>query len=150
MVNQMILSNKYNPSLRPEWRFNRVLEMVDRPTANPGRSTTRDDIYVKSLRRFILRYRYSDDPQARNVLWHENPGLYWAFELYELKVDNLDHKAALIEARILAGQSDEDIAQELGTMPEVPEWYEALFFNVRDRLGNLDWIMDAVLYPALN
>jgi len=36
MVNQMISSNKYNPSLRPEWRFNRVLEMVVRITGNPG------------------------------------------------------------------------------------------------------------------
>jgi hypothetical protein len=139
----------YNPSLRPEWRFNRVLEMVDRPTANPGRSTTRDDIYVKSLRRFILRYRASDDQQARNVLFNENPGLFWAFQFYEHKQDKLDTKATLVEARLLAGQSDEDIATELCTVPEVAEWYEALFFSVRDRLGKHDWVVNEVLYPAL-
>jgi len=105
---------------------------------------------VKGLRNFILRYRASDDQQARNVLFNEDPDLFWAFQLYERKLDNEDSKATLVEARILAGQSDEDIVDELSTVPEVAEWYEALFFNVRERLRNHDWVMNEVLYPALN
>jgi hypothetical protein len=146
----MISANKYNPSLPPEWRFNRVLEMVDRYDSAPGRCTQRDDVYVKGLRNFILRYRHSNDQRARDALLAEDPGLFWAFQIYERKLDNLDSRAMLIEARILAGQSDEDIAAELGTIPEVAEWYEALFFNVRDRLANHDWIVEEVLYPAMN
>jgi hypothetical protein len=146
----MISSNKLNPSRRPEWRFDRVLQMVDRIIGNPRRCTKSDDLYVKGLRNFILRYRAAQDQPDQEILCLENPGLFWAFQLHEAKQDSVDGKAILVEARLLAGQSDEDIAAELGTVPEVAEWYEALFFNVRDRLDNHDWVVNEVLYPAFN
>ncbi len=142
--------NTFNPFLRPDWRYNRVLEMVDRIDTMPGRCTQQDDVYVKGFWNFILRYRHSDDRRARDTLLAENPGLYWAFEIYQRKQDGHDSKATLIEARILASQSDAEIADKLATIPEVVEWYEASFFNVRDRLAKHDWIMDEVLYPAMN
>jgi hypothetical protein len=47
-----------------------------------------------------------------------------------------------VEARILAGQSDEEIASLCGQAPETIRWYEAVFFQVRDRLvRSRDWIM---------
>jgi hypothetical protein len=47
-----------------------------------------------------------------------------------------------VQARILAGQGDEEIAQSCGLTAEAVRWFEALFFQVRDRLTRgRDWIM---------
>lgn len=137
---------KFNPFRRPDWRLERVLQMVDR-LPNPGRSTKRDDDYVKGLRNFVLRYRAYDDT-ARNQLGYENPGLFWAYQIYDRREDDGRRKAIMIEARLLARQTDEEIAAELGTVPEVVHWYEKAFFNVRDRLKNHDWVVDHVLIPT--
>lgn len=45
-----------------------------------------------------------------------------------------------VQARILAGQDDHVIADRGSLAPEDVYWYEALFFNVRDRLKAHDWI----------
>jgi hypothetical protein len=45
-----------------------------------------------------------------------------------------------VQARLLARQSFEDIAQRTIVPAEVIEAFEALFFNVRDRLDARDWI----------
>lgn len=137
---------KFNPFRRPDWRVDRVLQMVDK-LPNPGRSTKRDDDYIKGFRNFLLRYRSYDD-DARNQLAYENPGLFWAHQIYDRREDDGRRKAIMIEARILAGQKDEEIADELGTVPEVIHWYEKLFFNTRDRIKHYDWIIDHVLIPA--
>jgi len=143
---QQIDFEKFNPFRRPDWRMDRVLQMVDR-MPNPGRSTKRDDDYVKGLRNFMLRYRAYDDA-ARNQLGYENPGLFWAYQIHDRREDDGKRKAIMVEARILAGQTDEQIADELGTVPGVVHWYEKVFFNVRDRLKNHDWVIDHVLMPA--
>lgn len=46
-----------------------------------------------------------------------------------------------VEARILARQTDDEIATRTGLAPAVVGWYEVLFFNVRDRLNARDWII---------
>ncbi len=148
-MKQQIAFENLSPFRRPDWRLERVLQMVDRPgDGSPGRSTKKDDKYVKGLRQFILRYRHYDET-ARNQLAYENPGLFWAWQIHERRSDgDGQRKADLIEARILARQDDFSIAEELCTIPETMEWYEALFFNVRDRLHGHDWIIDHVLMPA--
>lgn len=45
-----------------------------------------------------------------------------------------------VEARILARHDDATIARDCSLVPEVVHWFEALFFNVRDRLHARDWI----------
>ena len=143
--------HRYNPFRRPDWRLERVLRMVDRLDDKPGRTTRRDDCYVKALRNFILRYRGASDDRSKEILATENPGLYFAFQIHEKRTDDEGRrKSTMIEARILAHQDDKAIAADMHTLPEVIEWYEALFFNVRDRLDSHDWVVDHVLIPALS
>lgn len=137
---------RYNPFRRPDWRHERVLNMLGRmPT--PGRCTKKDDDWVRGLRKFILRYQNSE-PDKRNQLAYEDPGLYFAYLIFERTEEDFE-VAFMIEARLLARQSKEDIAVELDTIPEAIEWYEKLFFNVKDRLRSHDWIMKHVLVPAV-
>jgi hypothetical protein len=137
---------KHNPFRRPDWRHERVLNMLGRmPT--PGRCTKRDDEWVRGLRKFVLRYQNAD-PAQRDQIGYENPGLYFAYLIFERTEEDFE-PAFMVESRLLARQSFEDIARELDTIPEAVEWYEKLFFNVTDRLHAHDWIMKHVLVPAV-
>jgi hypothetical protein len=58
---------------------------------------------------------------------------------------------AVLQARLLAGETNEAIAAKLGIAPETVEAYEALLFCVCDRLAAHDWVASQVLglYPWL-
>jgi hypothetical protein len=151
LLRQLINFNRFSPFRRPDWRFDRILQMTERLADSPGRSTTKDDVYVREMRNFFLRYKNAVDDRTLVALANENPGKYWAFQLHEkTRTQEIQHTVAMIEARILANQDDIEIADDLATIPEVIEWYEAIFFNVRDRLSAHDWILDKVLMPSID
>jgi hypothetical protein len=98
------------------------------------------------MKSFLLRWRNRTEA-GRDELLHENPGLYYAYQLHENESD--DHELEfMIQSRLLSGQEPEDISKALGTLPEAVTWYESIFFNVTDRLENHDWIVKHVLLPA--
>ncbi len=74
-----------------------------------------------------------------------NPGIWMAKFIYEQQAPNGQALRSAIEARILARQTDEQIAQCTGCTPAAIAAYEALFFNVRDRLANVDFITHCVI-----
>lgn len=136
-----------DPFRRTEWRFNRVIAMCDRvPT--PGRCTPRDDEYVRRARNFLLRYRAFDEDR-REELRYEDEDLYAAFDVYRKKADQEGDQAFTLESRILSGQTDEQIAEHYSFGPRTVDYYESLFFNVRDRMTRRDWMTTQVLIPAL-
>lgn len=55
-----------------------------------------------------------------------------------------------VQARILAGQTDDEIAARCRLTPSAVHWFEAVFFNVRDRLHARDWIVARVIGPGLH
>lgn len=139
---------KYNPFRSPRWRFDRILQLIDRAGVRQARvSWTRDDEYVKKGKNFLRSYRQTKpDTYERAALFGDNPGLYYAYMLHEAEEDEL---RCAIEARILARQTDEEIAQCVSTLPSTINWYELLFFNVRDRLEHRDWIIRTVIGDAV-
>lgn len=137
---------KNNFFRKPHWRWDRVLQMVDR-YGQPGRCTKRDDDFIRKARKFLLAWRDAEDEAEKERLFWERPGLYYAYQMRE-KV-NVDPEAAMfIEARLLARQKFDVIAKNMSTIPETVQWYEALFFNVVDHLDARDWITKHVLMPA--
>lgn len=138
---------RYNVFRRPDWRWERVRAICERyPT--PGRASRRDDDYVKSAKNFLLRWRRIDTRADRDQLFFDYPGLFYAHEIYEKSHEDFEPKA-MMEARLLARQDPGQIAEVLCTRPETVEWYEAMFFNVADRLDSRDWITKHVLLPAI-
>lgn len=132
---------------RPEWRWERVLDMCDRAPV-PGRCTRHDDAFVREARAFLLRWRaYAGQPERREELFWQHGGLYHAFEIHE-RSDEEPEGALTVQARLLARQSSEEIAALTGLLPETVDWYEALFFGVRDRIDQRDWVTKQVLVPA--
>src|SRR5579862_6417329 len=137
---------KHNPFRRPDWRWQRVLDLVERFPA-PGRCSRGDDEWVQAARSFLCYWRNGDE-RLRDQLHQEIPGLVYAIQIYEQRKDT-PLPASFIEARLLAGQAAELIAKEHSTIPAAVRWYEALFFNVREYLHHRDWITSRVLAPLV-
>lgn len=132
-----------DPFLKPYWRHERVVRMLR--TTPPERCKHYDDPWVQGYRKFLFTWRRGES--HREQLRYENPGLFYAYSLYDRMVIEPDI-ALMVEARLLAGISAESIANDCKTMPETIQWYERLFFNVSDFLTHHDWMMKNVLLPA--
>jgi hypothetical protein len=142
----------FDPGAEPDWRYQRILEIIHRHPS-PGRCSRYDDKWVKRSRGFILAYEQKAQKKfTKRQLMLANPELYYAYLIHERAATGTDadvNVMLLIQARIISGQSNEDIAKLVGTHPGVIEWYARLFFDVRDRLHQRDWIITRVLVPAL-
>lgn len=137
---------KYDPHLRPEWRYLRVLDLVDRyPQA--ARCSVRDDLYVRGLRQYVLRWRRRDE-DGKKALYHEDPALAYAYQIYE-RAGTDPNTQFQLEARILAQQPFEEIAEACHVLPQTVDWYEACYFNVLPRIRCHDWVLRQVLVPPV-
>lgn len=94
----------------------------------------------------MIKFRKVADNGGRKVsLFSSNPGLYYAYEIHESAPPL---KRAIVQSRLLAGEDDVTIAKMVGTIPEAIQYYEAIFYNVRDRLEAQDWIISTVIVPG--
>lgn len=138
---------KYNPFRTPSWRTDRALELVQHRPEPLRCSRKRDDEYIREYRSFLLKYFRCHTDDGRANLSSGNPGLFYAHVMHHHPDTE---QRAIIQARLLAGLDNEQIAKYWHTLPETIEWYERLFFNVRDRLDAHDWVVKAVLGTAAN
>lgn len=129
----------------PAWRYERAVKIVER---NKGRwSQSRDDELTKAVVRYlVVRERLSrslDADRMNDELLHRFPDLHRCYERFRLP--NGDPSRFVIEARILAGQTDKDIAVREAIPESEVGLYEQLFFCVRDRLDNLGYIARVII-----
>jgi len=136
---------QYNKYRSPQWHYDRILQLMESRGRKRNPDPRYDDKFVVEGLKFMRKWdRLSTDesPEAedkkRRTLFPHNPGLFYAYETY-LQPDG-DNIRSVLEARILAQQQDEEIADRIHTIPDDVQWYEALFFNVRDRIDNSDYI----------
>lgn len=138
---------KYNFFRTPDWRWERVLKLVDRPGDVPGRCNKRDDATVRTAKTFLCK-RKNGDQMMLEKLKFENPGLFFAYEFHERAQE--DPEAAMyIQARLLARQTPEQIGGVMGILPAAVQWYADLFFDVVPYLDQRDWITKQVIVPGL-
>ncbi len=136
----------YNPFRRVNWRFERVLALLDRDP--PGRPTKRDDDYVREARAFVQKWRHLDPDDREEQLFFAHPGLYYAYQMHEREVESEDNTLYL-QARLLAGMPTQKICEATSMHPDAVDWYERLFFNVRPYLKQRDWVQSQILVPAM-
>jgi hypothetical protein len=86
--------------------------------------------------------QWGDDLSAYEFRHWSDPALNEAFAVYH---DGSTPTRWELEARILAGESDEVIGRQFSLQPEAVRWYEAIFFNVRDRLQAKSYITNHVI-----
>lgn len=127
----------YNASRSPCWRWQRIMELV----SSGRRCSSYDDEWVQKGRRFL-----GDLRRAKGVVTNQLRGKHTGAALaYDIRHNTNTRARTHMEAWILTGQSDVEIANRIGTLPGTVRWYEALFFHVRDRLQARDWIYRSVL-----
>lgn len=144
---------KLDPRRSPRWRYERVRQLLD---ARPPQAAVRgrDDACIRSARKFLREWealgrvhRGRQLVDARRMLFSLDPELYFAFDMF-LATDT-DKMRCEVEARILARQSNEEIAEEIHTLPGSVDYFEKLFFNVRDRLDNKGYIVNRIIAPTV-
>lgn len=86
-----------------------------------------------------------------HMLMEKNPGLYYAWVAHSPGDDGTGTPLRFaIEARLLAGETPEKVANKLGCGTEMVMWYEKVFFNVMEKLQFSDYIMTCVISPAIH
>lgn len=131
-------SNDYarlNPHRAVNWRQLRAQELAF-AESGPARPQRHDDSHIRRYWRFLINLQHAAE-SIKIQLFNRQPGLFFAHQIYEGDI----WTKCVVEARILARQDDAVIAGLLGTLPEVIEQYQLLFFNVRDRLDRRDFVL---------
>lgn len=140
-----IIFRKTNPRRPVDWRW----QLAEYLLNSGGRiRRSRLDSYIKqaiSFRRQLNRCQNDDDYMR---LLHAAPDLYEAWALFD---DGEDKETRWeLEARLLTPQTYQEIAKIVALEPEAVQAYEALFFNVRDRVESPSYITHIVLGKSIH
>jgi hypothetical protein len=132
-----------NPFRPPDWRWRRAVYLHG-VQAKPHRR--RDDRWTGLALRLVERLKAGGTPPGRR-----RTGRHVVLEQAHALVFADDPRNRWeAEARLLAGQEPAAIAACLGLSPDVIEAYEAIFFNVGDRLDAVDYVAAFALSHGLH
>lgn len=132
----------------PHWRWLRAVQ-VDAGGAKASRNRDGEGGFAWIRRAVRLKRHYEragNRPEPLYALMFRDKDLFWAHSIW------LEEKKPTrwgIEARVLAGETDEEIAAKIGTEPEVIAAYVNVFFDVRDKLHNLDYVQNVIMADAV-
>jgi hypothetical protein len=124
---------RYAPRRPIDWCWRAARRIVDELRRSPGK---RGNPRISETVRFLRARERCKSDRGREAVQLRWFGISGALRLY----DEAGHRLWEIQARILAGQSDEAIGTLCGVPAEVIDWYEALFFQVRENLHAHDWV----------
>jgi len=137
-----------NPFRPADWRWQRAKEIVDGD--GPATTRRRDEVvgykWINRAVNFIRAYDECEQDSERAILAEQRPDIFWAHWAW---VSTTSPQKDSIEAHILAREEDHEIAWRCGTKPDVITAYEALFFNVRDKLQHKQYILHCVMGEAV-
>jgi len=136
---------RYSPYRPAAWRQERVLDLAEHLPVPKKPHRRRDDQYVREYYRFLQKFLAQTTEDGRANLFEKNPALFYAHSLHF----HPDREwRSIAQGFLLTGDPLEDCADHLDTIPEALDWYEKLFFNVRDRLHAQVWVAKTVLGSA--
>ena len=138
-----------NPFRAVDWRWQRAVEIVD---GNGIPATRRKDEpigykWINKAVRFNAALRDSIDSDYRMIeLSEAEPDIFWAWYMWE----RLRAMRASVEARILARCTNDEVGIHCGIPPSYIEAFEALFFNVREKMYHRSYILHCVIKPVVS
>lgn len=144
----MIQYHKNNVFRVPNWRWERA-RVIREQKLRIARD--QNDTWTEKAYKFQAKLSRCKEDIGRWELMERYPDIYSAYLIFSRGGGDERHPLRYaIEARILAGQTPEQIAQLIGVEPEVIETYERVFFNVAEKLKNTDYIMTCVIGPSIH
>lgn len=130
-----------------DWRWEKARLMREDPqTASLLRH--QDDEWTIKAKKFQEKYKDVNDDYDRLLLLRRWPALSEAADI-RFRDDEKRLVRYEIEARLLASEPFERIAEKVGASVESIIWYEKVFFNVLDRLHNEGWVCHCVIGEAI-
>jgi hypothetical protein len=137
-----------NPCRAPHWKWLRVQE-IDAGGQRATRAIDGPDGFTWIRRAVRMKRRYEragNRRDAMHALILRDKELFWAHSIWLAEKNPVRWG---IEARVLAGETNEEIAKKVGTDPGVIDAYISVFFDVRDRLQNLDYVQNVIMADAV-
>jgi len=144
---------QYHPNnpLRPtDWRWERA--RIIRENSFTNKSTTEDE-WINISVKFQKALAKVKTEYGQYELVNKYPDLYFA---YALRGDTLSKNTEKpsqmkheVEARLLAREPYEQIADRIGCTAKVIEFYEKLFYNVVEKINNTSYILHQAIGPAI-
>lgn len=137
-----------NPLRSPSWPWQRANGILheDAPKLSANTDGRAAVSRVRPLLRYLEAYDKCHTDQQKLELATREPDIFWAHSIYQQP----DGPAKwLIEARLLARESDMEISARLGTTPGIVRSYHDYFFDVRPKLDFRDYILHAVFTEAI-
>jgi hypothetical protein len=125
---------KQNPHRPASWRWGRACHLRDEGARPPAGTDDGPTLLAVEYLHALDSPRCPERPDGR--LLHSYPGLHAAHHLHEQGGEARWE----LEARLLARQSSNEIAESIPVETATVDAYEAYFFNVRDRLLATDWV----------
>ena len=118
----------------PQWRWDRANHLL-----RTGRRYTprRDDDATGRAVAYLRRRQYLDADDADECLRRYDPPLHDARLVYE----GPSSLSVSLKARLLAGATSQQISEDMRLPVEAIDQFESLFFEVREHLGERDWIV---------
>src|SRR6476620_4480541 len=112
----------------------------------PVRPGLHDDRYIRSYRLMRLALEAAgDDTSKRKAVIRQYPDVWRAHQLHH-SPDLMCRQ--IMEARLLTSETIAEIASRFDMSPAAVDYYEKLFFHVRDRLQSKDWINKIIKGPC--
>lgn len=145
----MFPAAKNSPRRAPHWRWLRAVE-IDGGGVAARKRLDGPDGYTW-IRRALKTKRHIDRaanrPDAMYAAVLRDEDMFWAYSMW--LEDKMPTRWA-IEARVLANESDEEIAYKLGTTTEIVEAYINVFFDVRQKLDHFDYVLNVIMADAVS
>src|SRR5476649_600417 len=89
----------------------------------------------KQAQRYLHALKHATTDRRRLEVTSAFPAIFQAHAIWKKLSTDERTIPWVFESRILARESDEEIGKKNACLPEVVKAYEALFFNVRSRIG---------------
>lgn len=137
-----------SPLRTPDWRWHRAEAVRN----NEGVSATRRRdgvegfIWINRAVKFGQRFDRCNNDQDKAALAISFPDIFWAHWVWT-NASPLKHS---LEARLLARQNNDEIGQRCNLSPASVAAYEAIFFNVRDKLQHTSYILNCAIGSAIH
>lgn len=135
----MDICNYNNPQRAPEWRWLRARGITEGTQflPSPRRDGPQAPKWIRAAIRFQQELAAAGTDQEKYLLSERRPDLYWAWNLWR----NESPMRSTVEALILAREPDMAIGFRCGMDPKIITAYEAVFYNVRDRLEHTEIVV---------
>jgi hypothetical protein len=144
----MLNSVRDNPRRAPHWRWLRAMQ-IDGGGPRASRAADGEEGFTWVRRAVRLKRHFEQAGNRHDALYalmHRDRELFWAHSMWA------DERAPTrwgIEARVLAGETDAEIADKVGTDAGIINAYVNVFFDVREKMRHVDYIVNVVMADAV-